>query len=426
MGSAREDLGRQLPVELLVPADLPAIAMMSETWRGLAGLFQVGGLSLSRIEVTHWRGSAADGWREAVRVEPGRWRTAAAAFETAAAALQGYASSVAAARAVAALARELWIEASSPLVHQLTPSPRDRPVTSSSPFDDPRRAQDHAVDLLESARGAVSQAGDIAAEAMAVATVEAPVARRFFEPTIRPAGGEEAMHLSLDVLGMLPLVGAVPDLANAGWYAAEDRYVEAGLSAVSAIPGLGDFAGGAVIAGTLAARGLHRLDSTALLLDGAREVDLGRGVAPGLVSVEGSPRVLDHVPYGFESRESWENYVRTIHDELAKAGYPDADVYLRGSAATGFRYRTGEFIGVTGPNDFDLAVASPELFASAKDVGVWIRGSRTVVVRPRFQDDLGLLDMVVRLSGGTEPETTVMIYRNSDAVIRRGDAIHLP
>ncbi|MFJ7416102.1 SpvB/TcaC N-terminal domain-containing protein [Streptomyces sp. NPDC098077] len=46
-------------------------------------------------------------------------------------------------------------------------------------------------------------------------------------------------HTTLDVVGMVPVVGEPADLANAGWYATEGDYVNAGLSAASAIPGAG-------------------------------------------------------------------------------------------------------------------------------------------------------------------------------------------
>ncbi|GAA2811363.1 hypothetical protein GCM10019017_66510 [Streptomyces showdoensis] len=46
-------------------------------------------------------------------------------------------------------------------------------------------------------------------------------------------------HTTLDVVGMVPVVGEAADLANAGWYAVEGDYVNAGLSAASAIPGAG-------------------------------------------------------------------------------------------------------------------------------------------------------------------------------------------
>lgn len=50
----------------------------------------------------------------------------------------------------------------------------------------------------------------------------------------------EVIHGVLDVAGFIPGVGAVADLANAGLYAAEGNYLDAGLSLVSAIPGIGD------------------------------------------------------------------------------------------------------------------------------------------------------------------------------------------
>ncbi|WP_166665506.1 polymorphic toxin-type HINT domain-containing protein [Kribbella caucasensis] len=46
----------------------------------------------------------------------------------------------------------------------------------------------------------------------------------------------EIGHAALDVVGLIPVVGEVADLANAGWYAAEGDYVNAALSAASAIP----------------------------------------------------------------------------------------------------------------------------------------------------------------------------------------------
>ncbi len=50
----------------------------------------------------------------------------------------------------------------------------------------------------------------------------------------------EVIHGVLDVAGFIPGLGAVADLANAGLYAAEGDYLNAGLSLVSAIPGIGD------------------------------------------------------------------------------------------------------------------------------------------------------------------------------------------
>ena len=50
----------------------------------------------------------------------------------------------------------------------------------------------------------------------------------------------DVIHGVLDVAGFIPGVGAVADLANAGLYAAEGNWLDAGLSLASAIPGIGD------------------------------------------------------------------------------------------------------------------------------------------------------------------------------------------
>ncbi|MFL6077091.1 MAG: polymorphic toxin-type HINT domain-containing protein [Mycobacteriales bacterium] len=49
-------------------------------------------------------------------------------------------------------------------------------------------------------------------------------------------------HAALDVAGMIPVVGAVADVANGAWYAAEGDYLDAGLSFAGAIPVIGDAA----------------------------------------------------------------------------------------------------------------------------------------------------------------------------------------
>ena len=60
---------------------------------------------------------------------------------------------------------------------------------------------------------------------------------------------EGFFHTALDVLGFIPVIGTGADLLNAGVYAAEGDWLNAGLSATSAIPLVGDaFAAGRVVA----------------------------------------------------------------------------------------------------------------------------------------------------------------------------------
>ena len=70
-------------------------------------------------------------------------------------------------------------------------------------------------------------------------------------------------HGALDVVGLFPVVGEPADLLNAAWHAADGNYLDAGLSLISMIPGVGDVIGkggklviaaGGVVAGSVMAR----------------------------------------------------------------------------------------------------------------------------------------------------------------------------
>lgn len=50
-------------------------------------------------------------------------------------------------------------------------------------------------------------------------------------------------HAALDVAGLVPGYGEFADVANAAWYAGEDKYLEAGLSLISTVPLIGDAVG---------------------------------------------------------------------------------------------------------------------------------------------------------------------------------------
>lgn len=59
--------------------------------------------------------------------------------------------------------------------------------------------------------------------------------------------GSDWSHGILDVVGLVPVFGEVADLANAGIYAAEGDYVNAGISVAAMVPGLGMAATGAKV-----------------------------------------------------------------------------------------------------------------------------------------------------------------------------------
>ncbi|PWU06496.1 MAG: hypothetical protein C5B43_01745 [Verrucomicrobia bacterium] len=58
----------------------------------------------------------------------------------------------------------------------------------------------------------------------------------------------DGAQTGLDIAGMVPVLGAVPDLLNAGIHTARGQYVEAGLSLAAAVPIVGEVATGAKLA----------------------------------------------------------------------------------------------------------------------------------------------------------------------------------
>lgn len=73
-------------------------------------------------------------------------------------------------------------------------------------------------------------------------------------------------HTALDVVGMIPVVGAVADGINAAWYGAEGNYAMAALSAAAMIP----FAGDAVLAAKIGVKGAKALEGAAAIEKGAQ------------------------------------------------------------------------------------------------------------------------------------------------------------
>ncbi|MFV0665332.1 hypothetical protein, partial [Denitromonas sp.] len=76
---------------------------------------------------------------------------------------------------------------------------------------------------------------------------EAPGSARAAEAAHPELSGVDALQLVLDLAGMVPGAGAVPDLINAAVSALRGDWLGAGLSLFSAVPAVGDAAGAAKI-----------------------------------------------------------------------------------------------------------------------------------------------------------------------------------
>jgi hypothetical protein len=92
--------------------------------------------------------------------------------------------------------------------------------------------------------------------------------------------GLDVFQGALDLAGYIPLFGAVPDLINAGIHVARGNYAEAAMSAVAAIPGVGDVLGGGAKIASRAAKILPTAAKVADTLgDGARLLNSPAGKA---------------------------------------------------------------------------------------------------------------------------------------------------
>ena len=254
----------------LIPCDLAGVLLAADVLRAHAQLLEQAAASLARVEVTSWRGPAATGFADDLGGEPPRWRRAADGFLAGALALEGFVASIGPAREQASVAAGLYraylkATASAAAVAAVPAVPGVPPYMqvgvrivqqqqaaavggpAAALVADAERLRVAAVTTLATARGAVEGAGDVAASAVGRAAAEAPDARRFWEATIRPADIVGTGHAALDVTGMLPGVGAVPDGVNAAWYAVSGDMTSAAISAAGMVPIFGD----AIIGGRL-------------------------------------------------------------------------------------------------------------------------------------------------------------------------------
>ncbi|MFP8959934.1 DNRLRE domain-containing protein [Streptomyces nanhaiensis] len=86
-------------------------------------------------------------------------------------------------------------------------------------------------------------------------------------------------HATLDVVGLVPVVGEVADVANGIWYAAEGNYVDAALSMSSAIP-LAGYGATAIKAGRYVDKGLDAADAANDARKAGDKVDAAGAATP--------------------------------------------------------------------------------------------------------------------------------------------------
>jgi hypothetical protein len=102
------ELGQTTSATELIHGDPAAIISSAERMQASSRAFEETAAKLEAIDTRHWTGAAADAFRAKYGPQPGRWRTAAAAYASATASLQSYAGTLSWAQRQAQEAIELY------------------------------------------------------------------------------------------------------------------------------------------------------------------------------------------------------------------------------------------------------------------------------------------------------------------------------
>ncbi|MFJ9200827.1 DUF3990 domain-containing protein [Streptomyces flaveolus] len=124
-------------------------------------------------------------------------------------------------------------------------------------------------------------------------------------------GWSDVTHATLDVVGMVPVVGEGADLVNAGIYAYEGDWTNAALSAASAIPVAGNVATGAKMAKN-ASKAMDAGTAVAKKSDDA--VDLSKKAPP----TKEAPKKKEEKNQRKKDKDDDEEYVDLYHGTTAK------------------------------------------------------------------------------------------------------------
>ncbi|MFI9588200.1 putative T7SS-secreted protein [Streptomyces sp. NPDC052236] len=199
-----QQLGQSEEVNELIHGNPGKIAATVKNLRDFQKAFDLVGGGMKKLDSGHWKGAAADAFREKFQTLPTDWLRAADAFEDAAKALETYCETVVSAQGRAKEAIALYkagnqssktaaeeynkdVDAYNAARNSDSPPPRP------GPFTDPGKAQRaRAQEILKDARRARNEAAETAKAAVRAALAHAPK-----EPTGRERAKLELMDYGL-------------------------------------------------------------------------------------------------------------------------------------------------------------------------------------------------------------------------------------
>lgn len=133
------------------------------------------------------------------------------------------------------------------------------------------------------------------------------------------------------------------------------------------------------------------------------------------------------IPLGFASKNAYMSFNATLMNGLARAGYPNAVAGFQGSSVTGIRYSSGAQVG-NNPGDYDIAIADPDLYDAAKNLGVELKNlpARTMPLSEVQADSLGLNDLQEELTTQAGRDVHFVIYQTFDGAKQSGLSLRVP
>lgn len=181
-----QQLGQTEEADELIHGRPEKIAAAVKNLRDFQRAFDLVGGGMKRLDSGHWKGVAADTFREKFQTLPTDWLRAADAFEDAAAALETYAGTVTSAQAKAGEAIALYKEGKQDRVTAAAAFKKkaeaynavrntDHPLPHPGELSDPGLVKRrHAQEILERARRARNEAAEAAKGAITAAMAHAP------------------------------------------------------------------------------------------------------------------------------------------------------------------------------------------------------------------------------------------------------------
>ncbi|MFE6063532.1 putative T7SS-secreted protein [Streptomyces sp. NPDC056431] len=199
-----QQLGQTEESNELIHGKPEKIAEAVKNLRDFQKAFDLVGGGMRRLDAGHWKGEAADAFREKFHTLPTDWLRAADAMENAAKALETYSRAVVSAQGKAREAIALYKEGDGDSKTAVDTYNKkvdaynaartgDSPLPDPGPFSDPGKAKrQRAKEILDDARKARNEAGDTAKAAVGAALAHAPK-----EPTGRERAKLELMDYGL-------------------------------------------------------------------------------------------------------------------------------------------------------------------------------------------------------------------------------------